>query len=95
MEGLQWAVDAFSMFNNINNLPDDWNIPPDNSIWIFGEQPKHMEKPHAMDNVDSAVEYSEESESEESSDEFGINALESKMWKEYTTLLCGKALYWW
>lgn len=29
--------DAFSMFNNVNNLPDDWNIPPDNTIQIFRE----------------------------------------------------------
>lgn len=88
---------ALSMFNHGNNLPDDWNIPPDATIRIFGEQPNHMEKSHPTEEVDSAVEYSEESESEseESSEEYGINTLESKMRKEYTTLSHGKALYWW
>ena len=87
---------ALSMFNHGNNLPDDWNIPPDATIRIFGERPKHM-KSRATEEEDSAVEYSEESESEseESSDEYGIDALESKMRKEYTALSRGKALYWW
>ncbi|KAK5728173.1 hypothetical protein LTS12_027357 [Elasticomyces elasticus] len=56
-----------------------------------------MKKPGNTDDSDSAVGYSEESESEESdSDRYdGFDALESKTRKEYTALSRGKALYWW
>lgn len=88
---------AISMTNQQHGLPNDWNIPPNVTLQKFGERPKDMKKPDNTDDLDSAVGFSEESESEEStSDELdGIDALESKMLKEYTALSRGKALYWW
>ncbi|KAA8647899.1 uncharacterized protein ATNIH1004_006601 [Aspergillus tanneri] len=69
----------------------------DVTIQRFGERPESLGQLPAMDDTDSAVEYSDDSESDESdSDELsGINALESRMRKEYTALARGRVLYWW
>ncbi|THC87062.1 hypothetical protein EYZ11_013492 [Aspergillus tanneri] len=88
---------SFYLINRGNSLPEDWNIPPDVTIQRFGERPESLGQLPAMDDTDSAVEYSDDSESDESdSDELsGINALESRMRKEYTALARGRVLYWW
>lgn len=98
-----WSVydglcSAFSMLNRQYGLPSDWNIPPNVTQRKFGAQPKDMVQPGNTSNLDSdsAVSYSDKSESKsEESDLDRFNALESKAQKEYTTLLGGKALYWW
>lgn len=84
------------LFNRENHLPEDWNFPPDTTEELFGERPDHLKKPSDLD-TDSAAEYSDESESDESdSDEpDGIDGLESRMQKEYSSLSRGKVLYWW
>ena len=86
---------TLSLVNREYGLPSDWNVSPDVPKELFGERPESVEKPSEMD-TDSAVSFSDESESEESSDESdGIDALESRMRKEYSALSRGKVLYWW
>ena len=81
--------------NRENDLPEDWNIPPDVTQKRFGDRPANIA---ALSDTDSAVEFSDESESEESEDSDdldGIDGLESRMLKEYSSLSRGKVLYWW
>ena len=84
----------FRLTNRENDLPEDWNIPPDVTRKRFGDRPANIGVPP---DTDSAVEFSDESESEESdSDDLdGIDGLESRMRKEYSSLSRGKVLYWW
>ncbi|KAL4861088.1 hypothetical protein BDV12DRAFT_204372 [Aspergillus spectabilis] len=85
----------FRLFNKENHLPEEWNIPSDIPELFFGDRPPGIEE--LPDDEDSAFSSSGESESEESdSDEIdGIDALEAKMRKEYSSLSHGKVLYWW
>ncbi|KAL4889249.1 hypothetical protein BDV59DRAFT_186820 [Aspergillus ambiguus] len=83
--------------NREYHLPDEWNFPPDATQEVFGDPPEGMGD---VSDTDSAVEYSDESESEGSdADDVdgvdGIDALESRMREEYSALSRGKVLYWW
>lgn len=88
---------VFHLFNREHGLPCDWNVPSKVAIKKCGERPATMKRPSKDDDTDSAASYSDDSESEESETENGdgIDALESRMRKEYATLLRGKVLYWW
>lgn len=70
------------LINREYNLPKGWNIPRDETQRLFGERPANIEDPSDTD-TDSAVEYSAESESEESDfdEPDGIDGLESRMRK--------------
>lgn len=88
---------TLSLVNREYDLPSEWNISPDVPKKLFGDRPESVKNPSETD-TDSAVDFSDESESEseESSDEVdGIDALESRMRKEYSALSRGKVLYWW
>ncbi|KAL4745862.1 hypothetical protein BDW72DRAFT_207848 [Aspergillus terricola var. indicus] len=85
----------FRLINRQNHLPEEWNIPSATAEQLFGAKPSGIEE--LPDDAESAASYSDESESEESeSDEVeGIDALEARMRKEYSSLSRGKVLYWW
>jgi hypothetical protein len=84
----------FRLLNDENNLPKEWNIPSATAERMFGEKPSGVEE--LPDDADSAASYSDESESEESDLELdGIDGLEARMRKEYSSLSRGKVLYWW
>ncbi|KAL4733840.1 hypothetical protein BDV11DRAFT_175324 [Aspergillus similis] len=85
----------FRLINCQNHLPEEWNIPSATAEQLFGAKPSGIEE--LPDDAESAASYSDESESEESeSDEVeGIDALEARMRKEYSSLSRGKVLYWW
>ncbi|KAF4182500.1 hypothetical protein CNMCM8694_006756 [Aspergillus lentulus] len=85
-------------FNRENNLPIDWVFSSAATQKAFGERPPDVIEPSAdLEMEDSAVEYESESESEsESETEMdGIDALENRMRKEYSSLSGGRVLYWW
>ena len=87
---------TFRLTNREYDFPKDWNISHNETQRLFGERPENMEEPPDTD-ADSAAEYSAESESEvsDSNEPDGIDGLESRMRKEYSSLLRGKVLYWW
>ncbi|KAE8371073.1 hypothetical protein BDV26DRAFT_149428 [Aspergillus bertholletiae] len=103
VEGLDgWKMyyqlqNALHQFNTMYKLPETWNFPPEIARRVFGDKPDTLEEQNDPD-TDSAVSYSEESESEDSESEAeleGIDALESRMRREYSALSQGKVLYWW
>ncbi|KAL4744428.1 hypothetical protein BDW72DRAFT_212680 [Aspergillus terricola var. indicus] len=89
------ARGMFKEFNRQNCLPGEWNIPESHAERELGPRPPGVdEAPDDDDGTDSAVSYSSEEESEEDDVE-GIDALETRMRKEYSSLSRGKVLYWW
>lgn len=87
---------TFRLTNREYDFPKDWNISHNETQRLFGERPENMEEPPDTD-ADSAAEYSAESESEvsDSDEPDGIDGLESRMRKKYSSLSRGKVLYWW
>ncbi|KAL4927715.1 uncharacterized protein BDV17DRAFT_299030 [Aspergillus undulatus] len=97
----QWeAFDAmhnlFRQFNRENHFPDDWTIPWSLADKVLGPRPSGMKQPSYDDDddADSAVSYVSDEESDTEHEE-GINALETRMRKDFTSLSHGKVLYWW
>lgn len=88
--------DVIRLVNREYLLPKDWNFPPDETQRLFGDRLANMEDPPDT-GTDSAVEYSAESESDETDfdEPGGLDGLEYRMRKEYNSLSSGKVLYWW
>jgi hypothetical protein len=81
-------------FNRENNLPIDWVFSPAATQKQFGERPPSVIEPSPdLEMDDSATDYESESESEAELD--GIDALENRMRKLYSSLSGGKVFYWW
>ncbi|KAF4207305.1 hypothetical protein CNMCM8927_003579 [Aspergillus lentulus] len=92
------TLDLLRAFNRENNLPIDWVFSSAATQEAFGERPPSVIEPSAdLEMDDSAVEYESESESESEieAEMDGIDALENRMRKEYSSLLGGRVLYWW
>ncbi|KAL2801760.1 hypothetical protein BJX63DRAFT_416658 [Aspergillus granulosus] len=87
----------FHLLNRESHLPEEWNVPPSVAERLFGERPPGItEAPYEDDDNASAVSYISSSEEESEIDETeGIDALEARMRKEYSSLSRGKVLYWW
>jgi hypothetical protein len=84
-------------FNRENDLPVDWVFSPAATQKQFGERPPGVIEPSPDLEMDSATDYESESESESESEAEldGIDALENRMRKLYSSLSGGKVLYWW
>jgi hypothetical protein len=85
-------------FNRENNLPIDWVFSPAATQKQFGERPPSVIEPSPdLEMDDSATDYESESESESESEAEldGIDALENRMRKLYSSLSGGKVFYWW
>ncbi|RHZ48748.1 uncharacterized protein CDV56_103023 [Aspergillus thermomutatus] len=91
------TLELLRVFNRENGLPIDWVFSPAATQTMFGERPPSVIEPSPDLEMDSAVEYESESESESESEAGidGIDALEKRMRKEYSSLSRGKVLYWW
>jgi hypothetical protein len=89
-------LDLLCVFNYKNNLPINWVFSSAATQKAFRERPLSVIKLTAnLEMEDSAVKYKSESESKsESKAELdSIDALESRMQKEYSLLSGGKVLY--
>lgn len=91
------TLNLLRVFNRESSLPIDWVFSPAATEKMFGERPPDVIEPDPDLEMDSAVEYESESESERESEAGidGIDALEKRMRKEYSSLSGGKVLYWW
>ncbi|PWY96025.1 hypothetical protein BO94DRAFT_581168 [Aspergillus sclerotioniger CBS 115572] len=90
---------TFRQFNQQNELPQEWNLPREFAEQNFGPRPADLDAQQDSD-LDSAIAYSEsdsESDVESEADQAleGLDALESRMRKQYSSLSQGKVLYWW
>ncbi|GKZ75090.1 hypothetical protein AnigIFM50267_002576 [Aspergillus niger] len=87
----------FHQFNKQNQLPLEWNFSREYAEEQFGPRPADMEEQLDSD-ADSAFSYSDPESESEAETEDGLNGLELleiRTRKEYSTLSHGKVLYWW
>ncbi|KAH2761569.1 hypothetical protein KXW10_000391 [Aspergillus fumigatus] len=92
------TLNLLRTFNRENNLPLDWVFSSAATQKAFGERPPNVLEPSAdLEMDDSAVEYDSQSDSDSDREEEmdGIDALENRMRKEYSSLSGGRVLYWW
>ncbi|GKZ59931.1 hypothetical protein AnigIFM49718_006255 [Aspergillus niger] len=86
-------------FNGQNGLPQEWNFSREVADRMLGNRPADMEVPVEI-YEDSGISDSEDqpdsdSDSDSDSEAEGLDLLENRMLKHFSTLTRGKVLYWW